>query len=154
MHHTIPQNRSRPLSNNPEVIYYLSIINEMIGNNKEARKWYDILITQCPNDPNIHQRIGALYAADQDESQVVYHNVSGIPPLQRKLQAPTIYHTQIPQSIIKMFLVRNCPIILRDWRAPETERSQMETHGGFVLQKNGRLRASLEALQIDQRRVP
>ena len=75
------------LSNNPEVLYQNAIINEMIGNNKEARKWYDILITQCPNDPNIHQRIGALYAADQDESQVVYHNVSGIPPLQRKLQA-------------------------------------------------------------------
>ena len=58
------------LSNNPEVLYQHAIINEMLGNNKEARKWYDILITHCPTDPKIHARIGALYAYDQDESQV------------------------------------------------------------------------------------
>lgn len=69
------------LSNNPEVLYQNAIINEMIGNNKEARKWYDILITHCPNDPNIHAKIGALYAIDQDESQVT-HPLAGVPPLQ------------------------------------------------------------------------
>lgn len=74
------------LSNNPEVLYQYAKINEMLCNNKEARKWYDILLTHCPNDPNIHHRIGALYAADQDESQVSA-NHAGIPPLQRKLQA-------------------------------------------------------------------
>lgn len=61
------------LSNNPEVLYQHAIINEMLGNNKEARKWYDILITHCPTDPKIHARIGALYAYDQDESQVIFY---------------------------------------------------------------------------------
>lgn len=61
------------LSNNPEVLYQHAIINEMLGNNKEARKWYDILITHCGTDPKIHARIGALYAYDQDESQAFHH---------------------------------------------------------------------------------
>ena len=52
------------LSNNPEVLYQNATINEMLGNNKEARKWYDIMITHCPTDPKIHARIGALYAFD------------------------------------------------------------------------------------------
>ena len=58
------------VSKNPEVLYQIASLHDLMGNNKLARKWFDILITYCPNDPNIHARIGSLYALDKDESQV------------------------------------------------------------------------------------
>lgn len=61
------------VSKNPEVLYQIASLHDMMGNNKLARKWFDILITYCPNDPNIHARIGGLYALDKDESQAFHH---------------------------------------------------------------------------------
>jgi intraflagellar transport protein 88 len=58
------------VSKNPEVLYQIASLHDLMGNNKLARKWFDILITYCPNDPNIHARLGSLYAFDKDESQV------------------------------------------------------------------------------------
>ena len=61
------------LDKNPEVLYQYGEIYERMRDYKEAKKWYDILLTQCPNDAKIHARIGALYANEQDESQAFHH---------------------------------------------------------------------------------
>jgi len=61
------------VSKYPEVMYQMACLHEMVGNNKQALKWYDILLTYCPNDPNIHARVGSLYAIEQDESQSFHH---------------------------------------------------------------------------------
>lgn len=58
---------------NPEVIYQIASLHDMMNNTKLARKWFVILLTYCPNDPSIHARIGGLYALDQDESQAFHH---------------------------------------------------------------------------------
>lgn len=144
------------LSNNPEVLYQYAKINEMLCNNKEARKWYDILITHCPNDPNIHHRIGALYAADQDESQVGAPH-TGIPPLQRELQAAAHEHRdhRLARHLLRQARhVREVLQLLRASRPGQPSRSQVETYGRFMLPQNGGFRASPQALQSHLRRVP
>lgn len=59
------------VNKNPEVLYQIASLHDIMGNTKLARKWFDILINYCPNDPNIHARLGSLYAYDKDESQVI-----------------------------------------------------------------------------------
>ena len=50
------------VSSIPEVIYQIANINELMGRNKSAMKWYHILLSKIPSDPNILARLGALYS--------------------------------------------------------------------------------------------
>ena len=35
----------------PEVIYQMASIHELMGNTKQALKWYQVLLTRTPSDP-------------------------------------------------------------------------------------------------------
>jgi len=61
------------VSKNPEVLYQIASLYDLMGDNKNARKWFDILLTYCPDDPNIHAKIGGLYYIDKDETQAYHH---------------------------------------------------------------------------------
>ena len=50
------------VSSIPEVIYQIANIHELMGNSKQALKWYQILLTKVPTDPSILSRLGALFA--------------------------------------------------------------------------------------------
>jgi intraflagellar transport protein 88 len=59
--------------NLPEVQFQIASIYELQGDNKNAIKWYDLLLTKVPNDPNLHAKLGFLYYLENDESQAYHH---------------------------------------------------------------------------------
>ena len=46
----------------PEAMFQIASINELIGNNKQALKWFQIILTKATSDPNILCRVGSLFA--------------------------------------------------------------------------------------------
>lgn len=60
-------------TNLPEVPYQIASIYELQGDNKNAIKWFDLLLTKIPNDPNLHAKLGFLYYLENDESQAYHH---------------------------------------------------------------------------------
>jgi len=46
----------------PEVIYQMANIHELMGNTKQALKWYQVLLTKVPSDPNVLARVGNLFS--------------------------------------------------------------------------------------------
>ena len=55
------------ISHVPEVIYQISNIHELMGNTKQALKWYQVLASKLPNDSSLLARLGALCAREEDE---------------------------------------------------------------------------------------
>ena len=49
----------------PEAIFQMASINELVGNNKQALKWFQIILTKVVSDPNILSRVGSLFARVQ-----------------------------------------------------------------------------------------
>jgi intraflagellar transport protein 88 len=48
------------VSSSPEVIYQIANLHELMGNTKAAIRWYQILLTKVPSDPNILARMGSI----------------------------------------------------------------------------------------------
>ncbi len=61
------------LNNFPEVLYQMGNLFELQGDNKSAIKWYDLLLTKAPHDPNLHAKLGFLYYLENDEQQAYHH---------------------------------------------------------------------------------
>ncbi|KRX05596.1 hypothetical protein PPERSA_12774 [Pseudocohnilembus persalinus] len=57
----------------PEVIYQMASIHELMGNTKQALKWYQVLLTRTPSDPQILLRVGGIFAREEDESQALHY---------------------------------------------------------------------------------
>ncbi len=45
----------------------------MTGNTKQALKWYQVLLTKVPTDPNILARVGSIFARDEDDTQAFHY---------------------------------------------------------------------------------
>ncbi|KAL4504219.1 hypothetical protein ABPG72_021057 [Tetrahymena utriculariae] len=53
----------------PEVIYHIANIYELMGQQKQALKWYQILLTQIPKEAKVLAIIGCIFANEKNESQ-------------------------------------------------------------------------------------
>ena len=42
-------------------MFQIASIHEMVGNNKQALKWFQILLAKVNGDPNILERVGSLF---------------------------------------------------------------------------------------------
>lgn len=51
----------------------MASLYDLMGSTKNAKKYFNILLNVCPNDPNIHARIGGLYYIDKDEGHAYDH---------------------------------------------------------------------------------
>ena len=61
------------LNNFPDVLYQIASLYELQGDNKDAIKWFDLLLTKVVNDPNLHAKLGFLYYLENDEQQAYHH---------------------------------------------------------------------------------
>ncbi|EGR33380.1 hypothetical protein IMG5_054890, partial [Ichthyophthirius multifiliis] len=57
----------------PEVVYQMGSIHELMGNTKQALKWYQVLLTKVPSDPNILARVGNIFAREDDDNQALHY---------------------------------------------------------------------------------
>ncbi|EAR82438.2 tetratricopeptide repeat protein (macronuclear) [Tetrahymena thermophila SB210] len=57
----------------PEVVYQMASIHELMGQTKQALKWYQVLLTKVPTDPNILARVGNIFAREDDETQALHY---------------------------------------------------------------------------------
>ncbi|EGR28423.1 hypothetical protein IMG5_176090 [Ichthyophthirius multifiliis] len=57
----------------PEVVYQMASIHELMGNTKQALKWYQVLLTKVPTDPNILARVGNVFAREDDDNQALHY---------------------------------------------------------------------------------
>lgn len=45
----------------------------MIGDNKNALKYFDLVSSAVPTDPGIHCKLGMLYSLENDDAQAFHH---------------------------------------------------------------------------------
>lgn len=57
----------------PEAIFQIANIYEIIGNTKQALKWYEVLLTKVPNDAGTRSRIGNIFFREDDEQQALHY---------------------------------------------------------------------------------
>ena len=60
---------------NAEVIFNIANIHDLMGNMRQATKWFNILTTRVPTDPGILSRLGQIYSRDDDEAQAFHYHL-------------------------------------------------------------------------------
>ena len=61
------------ISHVPEVVYQIANIHELMGNTKQAMKWYQVLASKTNTDSSLLARLGALCAREEDEDQALHY---------------------------------------------------------------------------------
>ncbi|KDO26432.1 hypothetical protein SPRG_08235 [Saprolegnia parasitica CBS 223.65] len=68
------------VSTNTEVIYQIANLNDMMGNYRQAVKWFNILLScfgssKCVADPGVLARLGQIHNKDDDETQAFHFHL-------------------------------------------------------------------------------
>jgi len=67
----------RIIPKDPQVIYHIANLFDLMDDNLQATKWFKILHGVVPTDPKVLARLGALYNKDDDETHALaFHNFS------------------------------------------------------------------------------
>ena len=61
------------LPDNPDVLYQVASLNELLNNPIEAARVYKRLMGACPNDPGILAKLGALYNKQKDDPEAFHY---------------------------------------------------------------------------------
>jgi len=59
----------RIIPKDPQVIYHIANLYDLLGENAESAKWFKILHGSVPTDPKVLSRLGSIYNKDDDETQ-------------------------------------------------------------------------------------
>lgn len=73
------------VNNFPDVLFQIANLYELQGDNKNAIKWYDLLLSKVANDPNLHAKLGFLYYLENDEQQAYHHYFESFKILQSNI---------------------------------------------------------------------
>ena len=57
------------------VIFQIGSLYDLLDNTDAALKWFNILITRVPNDPNAHFRLGQLFSKAQDDTNAFHYHL-------------------------------------------------------------------------------
>jgi intraflagellar transport protein 88 len=63
------------IPNSPEVIYQIASLHDFMGSYRIATKWYNILITRVPSDPEALAKLGQVFSKDDDETQAFHYHL-------------------------------------------------------------------------------
>ena len=64
------------IPNSPEVIYQIANLYDQTGSFRQATKWFNILTTRVPTDPNILLRLGQIHSRDEDETNAFHYHLN------------------------------------------------------------------------------
>lgn len=63
------------IPNNPEVIFQIANLHDLMQDYRNAAKWFNILITRVPTDPGVLARLGQIFNKDDDETQAFHYHL-------------------------------------------------------------------------------